>query len=61
MTHQKLFFEFFQLAETLLEKETLNYDQVVALIGPPKYESAKRTIEPVEFEDSLKNLSATEK
>ncbi|XP_055682914.1 paraplegin [Lutzomyia longipalpis] len=50
-----------KLAETLLEKETLNYDQVVALIGPPRYEAAKRTIEPVEFEDSLKNLSASEK
>ncbi|GAB0089037.1 paraplegin [Sergentomyia squamirostris] len=50
-----------KLAEALLEKETLNYDQVVELIGPPRYESAKRTIEPVEFEDSLKNLSSTEK
>ncbi|XP_055586320.1 paraplegin [Uranotaenia lowii] len=46
------------LAEALLEKETLNYDQVVELIGPPRYEDAKRKIEPVEFEDSLKKLSA---
>ncbi|XP_055627059.1 paraplegin [Toxorhynchites rutilus septentrionalis] len=47
------------LAEALLEKETLNYDQVVALIGPPKYDDAKRKIEPVEFEDSLKKLAAS--
>lgn len=50
-----------KLAESLLEKETLNYDEVVELIGPPKYESAKRKIDPVEFEDSLKNLSAQNK
>lgn len=49
------------MAESLLEKETLNYDEVVELIGPPKYESAKRKIDPVEFEDSLKNLSAQNK
>lgn len=47
----------FQLAEALLEKETLNYEEVVNLIGPPTYESAKRKIDPLEFEDSLKNLS----
>ncbi|XP_053678292.1 paraplegin [Anopheles nili] len=46
-----------KLAEALLEKETLNYDQVVELIGPPRYEDAKRKIEPVEFEDSLKRLA----
>lgn len=46
-----------KLAEALLEKETLNYDEVVNLIGPPLHEKAKRMIEPVEFEDSLKNLS----
>uniref|UniRef100_A0A182NVI8 AAA+ ATPase domain-containing protein n=1 Tax=Anopheles dirus TaxID=7168 RepID=A0A182NVI8_9DIPT len=46
-----------RLAEALLEKETLNYDQVVELIGPPRYEDAKRKIEPVEFEDSLKRLA----
>lgn len=45
------------LAEALLKQETLNYDQVVALIGPPKYDDAKRKIEPVEFEDSLTKLS----
>lgn len=42
-----------QLAEALLLKETLNYDEVVELIGPPLFESAKMKIEPVEFEDSL--------
>ncbi|XP_055910268.1 paraplegin [Eupeodes corollae] len=46
-----------KLAEALLEKETLNYDEVVSLIGPPLHEKAKRMIEPVDFEDSLKNLS----
>lgn len=45
------------MAEALLERETLNYDDVVELIGPPTYDAAKRKIEPVEFEDSLKNLS----
>ncbi|KAL1376766.1 hypothetical protein pipiens_016701 [Culex pipiens pipiens] len=45
------------LAEALLDKETPNYDQVVELIGPPAYDDAKRKIEPVEFEDSLKKLA----
>lgn len=39
-------------------KETLNYDEVVELIGPPPFESAKKKIEPVEFEDSLRSLSS---
>ncbi|CAO1312801.1 unnamed protein product [Diamesa tonsa] len=46
-----------KLAEALLERETLNYDEVVELIGPPLHEEAKKKIEPVEFEDSLKSLS----
>lgn len=45
------------LAEALLKQETLNYDQVVDLIGPPAYDSAKRTVEPVEFEHSVNELS----
>lgn len=45
------------IAEALLQKETLNYDQVVELIGPPKYESATRQMDPADFEHSLKNLS----
>ena len=48
-----------QLAEALLEKEKLNYDEVVELIGPPKYGAAKRKIDPLEFENSLGNLSST--
>lgn len=48
------------LAEALLKQETLNYDQVVELIGPPKYESAKRKIDPVEFEQSLNSLSSAQ-
>lgn len=45
-----------KMAEALLEKESLNYDDVVALIGAPKYDAAQRKIEPVEFEDSVKEL-----
>lgn len=45
-----------KLSEALLDKETLNYDDVVALIGPPKYDAALRKIEPVEFDDNLKKL-----
>lgn len=45
------------LAEALLEKETLNYDQVVELIGPPLYNPCDRKIEPVDFEHSLQDLS----
>ncbi|XP_016949391.1 paraplegin [Drosophila biarmipes] len=45
-----------KLAEALLEKETLDYDQVVELIGPPPYDLGKRQVDGVEFEQSLKNL-----
>lgn len=45
-----------KMAETLLDRETLNYDDVVELIGPPPFESAKRKIEPVEFEDNLNKM-----
>lgn len=51
----------FQLAETLLKKETLNYDEVVALIGPPLHDATTRKIETVEFEQSLNELSGTKK
>ncbi len=44
------------MAEALLEKETLSYDEVVILIGPPAHDVANRALEPVEFEKSLKNL-----
>lgn len=49
-----------QLAEALLERETLNYDDVVALIGEPKYNAAKRVVDPVEYEDSIKKLSTND-
>ncbi|XP_049811983.1 paraplegin [Schistocerca nitens] len=41
-----------QLAEALLKRETLNYDDVVELIGPPPH-GKKRLIGPVEFEMSI--------
>ncbi|XP_017054496.1 paraplegin [Drosophila ficusphila] len=47
-----------KLAEALLEKETLDYDQVVELIGPPPYDIGKRQVDGVEFEQSLKNLGS---
>lgn len=40
------------LAETLLKKETLNYDDVEMLIGPPPF-GKKRLIGPAEFEQSV--------
>lgn len=49
-----------KLAEALLIKETLNYDEVVELIGPPLHESAKKKIDPVDFEDSLSSLTQKE-
>lgn len=45
----------------MLLKETLNYDQVVELIGPPPFESAKKKVDPVDFEDSLNSLAQDEK
>lgn len=48
-----------KLAETLLQKETLNYDEVVELIGPPANAATKKKIESFDFEDSLKKLSNT--
>lgn len=56
----KTFFHLLKLAEALLERETLNYDQVVELIGPPAHEDAKRKVEPIEFEETLTNLSKKE-
>ncbi|KAI5729390.1 hypothetical protein M8J76_002007 [Diaphorina citri] len=40
------------MAQELLKKETLNYDDVVALIGPPPH-GRKNLIAPVEFEASV--------
>lgn len=47
---------FLQISGNLLKKETLNYDDVEKLIGPPLH-GKKRLIDPVEFEASLKDLS----
>lgn len=40
------------MAETLLKKETLNYEEVEKLIGPPPF-GQKRLIEPTEFDNSI--------
>lgn len=45
----------FQLAEELLKKETLNFEEVKAILGPPPF-PRKKFIDPIEFENSLKNL-----
>merc|ERR1711971_963260 len=44
------------LAQKLLEVETLNYADVVALIGPPPH-GEKTLISPIEYEQSLKQQS----
>ena len=44
------------LAQKLLEVETLNYDDVVALIGPPPH-GKKNLVSPVEYEQSLRDQS----
>lgn len=41
------------MAETLLQKETLNYEDVEGLLGPPPY-GTKRLIEPAEFEENVR-------
>lgn len=41
-----------QIAEALLKKEVLNYDDVEALIGPPPH-GKKNLIEPADFELSV--------
>ena len=44
------------MAEALLEKETLNYDDVEQLLGPPPY-GKKHLESPVDFENQLKQQS----
>lgn len=44
-----------QLAEELLKKETLNYKDVEAILGPPPY-PGKKFIDPVEFETDLRTM-----
>lgn len=43
------------LSEELLKKETLNFKDVEAILGPPPF-PRKKFIDPVEFENNLKNL-----
>ncbi len=44
------------MAEALLEKETLNYDDVEQLIGPPPH-GKKHLVSPVDFEKNLEKQS----
>ena len=43
-----------KMAQALLEKETLNYDDVEALIGPPPF-GKKHLVSPVEYEKGLRD------
>ena len=45
-----------KMAQALLEKETLNYDDVEALIGPPPF-GKKHLVSPVEYESGLRDQS----
>ncbi|XP_018565849.1 paraplegin [Anoplophora glabripennis] len=42
-----------QLAETLFKKETLNYEDVEKLLGPPPH-GRKKLIDPAEFEENVR-------
>ena len=44
------------MAEALLQKETLNYDDVEKLIGPPPH-GKKHLISPLDYERGLKEKS----
>ena len=44
------------MAEALLSKETLNYDDVEKLLGPPPH-GKKHLVTPVDFENSLNQQS----
>lgn len=48
------------LAEELLKKETLNFQEVKSILGPTPF-PRKKFIDPVEFESNLKNLEAATK
>jgi len=41
------------MAQALLKKETLNYDDVEALLGPPPF-GKKHLVSPVDYENQLK-------
>ena len=45
-----------KMAVELLERETLNYDDVEQLIGPPPH-GKKHLISPVEYENSIRRQS----
>ncbi|KAF5269542.1 hypothetical protein FQA39_LY08731 [Lamprigera yunnana] len=47
------------LASSLLKKETLNYEDVEKLIGPPPF-GRKNLIESAEFEESVRNVGDSE-
>lgn len=47
-------FRYVQLAEELIKKETLNYKDVEAILGKPPF--AKKFIDPIEFEQNLRNM-----
>lgn len=38
-----------------MKAETLNYKQVEAILGPPPF-PGKKFIDPIEFENNLKNM-----
>ncbi|KAJ8969497.1 hypothetical protein NQ314_001722 [Rhamnusium bicolor] len=42
-----------ELSETLFNKETLNYEDVEKLLGPPPY-GRKKLIDPAEFEENMR-------
>ncbi|XP_066250735.1 mitochondrial inner membrane m-AAA protease component paraplegin isoform X2 [Euwallacea similis] len=48
------------LAENLLKKETLNYDDVENLFGPPPF-GKKKLIDPAEFEETIRKESGDSK
>lgn len=49
-----------QLAENLFKKETLNYDDVEALIGPPPH-GKKNLVDPAEFEENVRKYAGDDK
>lgn len=47
------------MAETLLQKETLNYDEIEKLIGPSPFPN-KNKIDPTVFELSVREIAGPE-
>jgi len=48
------------LAENLIKKETLNYDDVEKLLGPPPF-GQKKLIDPAQFEENIRKESGDTK